>query len=60
LRDQSALDKFKNDNSVVVIYFGSSESDANWNVFKQAAMSLDKIAFGHVFNSEIAATERAG
>jgi len=23
-------------------------------------MSLDKIAFGHVFNSEIAATERAG
>jgi len=59
LKDQAALDKFRAENSVAVVYFGRSESDSNWNVFKQAAMTFDKLAFGHVFNAELASQERA-
>ena len=28
LRDQAALDKFKSDNAVAIVFFGNSESDA--------------------------------
>jgi len=59
LKDQAALDSFKSANPVAVVFFGKSESDAHWNLFKQAAMSFDKLAFGHVYNAEVAAHENA-
>jgi len=37
------------------VYFGGSESDENFGIFKSVAMSYDKLGFGHVFDSEITA-----
>lgn len=53
------LKAFTSKNQVAVVFFGESETDANWSAFKSLAMSYDDLAFAHVFNAELRTAENA-
>lgn len=52
IKSADELNEFKTKNKVAVIYYGESESDAEWSAFRSVAMENDSIAFGHIFNND--------
>lgn len=52
LTEAAALEKFISDNEVVVVFFGSKDSDA-YKVFEKVALGLDDVVFGSVVSDEL-------
>ncbi|EGR30442.1 prolyl 4- beta subunit precursor, putative [Ichthyophthirius multifiliis] len=59
IQDNEALKSYLQKNPVVLVYFGQSETDENWSVFKNLAMTYDDVAFAHVFIADIRAQQQA-
>lgn len=53
------VNEFKDKEDVVLIYFGESENDTEFGVFKTVAMGNDDLAFGVTYNAEAAASLNA-